>query len=181
MFSADKEGFWVSKMTLCQETYIPTDLWKLQQLESSASQAELVQAIQLLKRRPPRKSMKTRCKFKEHWKDDYQCIEHDPLRDNMFCKVCKSQHMFCVFCCFFCACLFATIGLHKQEMSQYAWWLIISLPFELVLFFFFYILPLNLSVPCFSCSCWQGKCSLKGQQCHWKVSSPISQVTSQFQ
>jgi len=88
----DKEGFWVSKMTLCQERYISDDLCKLQQLESSASQAELVQAIQLLKRRLPRKSMKTQHKFKQHWKDDYQCVEHDSLQANIFCKVCKSHH-----------------------------------------------------------------------------------------
>ena len=41
--------------------------------------------------------------FKQHWKDDYPWVEHDPVQDNMFCKVCKSHCMFCVFCCFFCA------------------------------------------------------------------------------
>ena len=104
-------------MTLCQERYISDDLCKLQQLESSASQAELVQAIQLLKRRLPRKSMKTQRKFK-HWKDDYQCVKQD--KTTCSARYGKSHHMFCVFCCFFCACLFVTIGLHKQEMSQYA-------------------------------------------------------------
>ena len=127
MFTADEEGFWVSR-----NMNISADLWKLQQLESSASQAELVQSIQLLKRGLPLQSMKTQRKFKQH----YQCVEHDSLQGKMFCQVCKSNHMFCVFCCFFCACLFVTIGLHKQEMSLYSRWLIVSSPFDLILLFF---------------------------------------------
>ena len=35
--------------------------------------------------------------FKQHWKDDYPWVEHDPVQDNMFCKVCKSQ---CIYLCF---------------------------------------------------------------------------------
>ena len=77
-------------MTLCQERYISDDLCKLQQLESSASQAELVQAIQLLKRRLPRKSMKTQRKFK-HWKDDYQCVKQDKTT----CSARYANHTIC--------------------------------------------------------------------------------------
>ena len=32
--------------------------------------------------------------FKQHWKDDYPWVEHDPVEDNMFCKVCKSNWFF---------------------------------------------------------------------------------------
>ena len=53
------------------------DLQKLQQLESSAFQAELVQAILVMKGRLPRKIMKRQHHFKKHWRDDYPRVEHD--------------------------------------------------------------------------------------------------------
>jgi len=53
------------------------DLRKLQQLEYSASQAELVQAILFMKRRLPRKNMKRQHHFKQQLKDDYPWVEHD--------------------------------------------------------------------------------------------------------
>ena len=53
------------------------DLRRLQQLESSASQAELVQTILFMKRRLPRKNMKRQHHFKQYYKDDYPWVEHD--------------------------------------------------------------------------------------------------------
>ena len=60
---------------LSRNMNVSADLLKLQQLESSASQTELVLAIQA-KRRLPRKNIKRLCHFKQHWKDDYPWVEH---------------------------------------------------------------------------------------------------------
>ena len=54
---------------------VSADLRNLQQLESSASQTELVQAIHV-KKRLPTKNTKRQCHFKQHWKDDYPWVEH---------------------------------------------------------------------------------------------------------
>ena len=89
---------------------VSADLRNLQQLESSASQTELVQAIHV-KKRFPTKNTKRQCHFKQHWKDDYPWVEHGQhVLQGM-------QITLYVFCCFFYACLFVTIGFHNQEIE----------------------------------------------------------------